>query len=281
MKVYFANSSKQAIGGGWSFLANIKKGMPDNVTEDYAEATHYFISGATMVGRDEVSQAKKDGKKIILRIDNAVRNSRNRNTGMSRMYDFAQMADQVIYQSNWALNYLFPFLKVDGAVILNGVDQDIFNRTGRGHVGANFLYSRFNRDETKNWEMARYVFSQATRAEKLAKLKIVGQFSQELINGNFDFYDGEDYEYLGIISDPKNMAKIYKNTNQLIYTYFNDCMSNTLIEALCCGCEVYDKYNMSMTGGTPEILQHYYTKGDEFFSLHRMASEYRNVMESI
>ena len=82
------------MGGGWSFMGNFAKAMKDNLT-NYEDADIYFVTSASMVERDEVQKAKNDGKKIVLRCDNIIRNSRNRNTGMSRMKDMAEMADLV------------------------------------------------------------------------------------------------------------------------------------------------------------------------------------------
>lgn len=277
MKIYLANSSQQKIGGGWSFIANFKKGMGDEITSNYSEATHYFVSGCTMVGRDEVLQARQDGKKIILRVDNAVRNSRNRNTGMSRMKDFAEWADLVVFQSYWGLDYLNEYLNIDHnrlAVILNGIDLQLFHSAqGQENI---ILYSRFNRDETKNWEVARYWFSRHGSPTQ-RKLLIVGNFSDELRNGNFDFYNGEQYEFLGAL-DAKGMAKIYRLAGKFLYTYYNDACSNSLIEALCSGCEIVGDEYYRTTGGTPEILSNYYEHGREYFSLERMCGEYREAL---
>ena len=111
MKIHLAKYEPNRIGGGWTFMRNLVKAMQEELFVDYENADIYFIASPSMVSRDEVKQAKADGKSIVLRLDNAVRNSRNRNTGMSRMFDFAQMADLVIYQSQWARDYLEPFTK--------------------------------------------------------------------------------------------------------------------------------------------------------------------------
>lgn len=274
MKVYLANSSSQKTGGGWTFLSNLKKGL-NEVTENYQESDIYFISGATMVSRDEVAQAKQDGKKIVLRVDNAVRNSRNRNTGMTRMKDFANWADLVIYQSAWAQQYLAPFLGIKGKVIVNGIDLNLFYPKSPRYDY--YLYSRFNRDETKNWEVARYWFSRRYVQKPDSKLFLVGQFSQELIDGNFDFYMGERYSYLGELSQ-ETMADLYHQCKYFIYPYFNDACSNSLIEALCSGCEIVGPPYYRQTGGAKQILTLWEWKGREYFSLERMCSEYKEAL---
>lgn len=278
MKIYLAKYEPERIGGGWSFMRNFAKAMGDDITPNYNEASIYFVSSPSMVQRDEVRKAKEDGKKVVLRLDNAVRNSRNRNTGMTRMYDIAQMADLVVYQSQWAKDYLMPFVGKDGVVIINGVDLDLYR--SRESDGNKVLYSRFNRDETKNYEVARYWYSQYQRKHTDATLFIVGQFSQELRDGNFDFYMHEDYRYLGVLS-PESMANLYFTCDKFLYTYFNDACSNSLIEALVSGCEIVGDEYYQETGGAKEIMEHFERYGRNYFSLDSMGEIYRGALAKL
>lgn len=283
MKLYLAKQEENRQGGGWSFISNLKKALP-NYLSTYEEADIYFIPSPSMVSKEEVDQAQADGKKIVLRVDNIVRNSRNRNSGMSRMKRFSEQADLIIYQSEFAKDLLTPFLKLDGPIILNSCDTEIFHDRGRQEdTTAKFIYSRVNRDETKNWEMARYVFQQESyKRGGEATLNIVGQFSPELVEYNFDFYQDEKYKYWGTMTDQASLAAIYRNSDYLIYTFWNDACSNTLIEALCCGCTIADPFNMAETGGAPEILHNFYEHGGaEYFSLERMGKEYLEAIRGI
>lgn len=266
--LYLAKYEPTRAGGGWSFQRNFAKGMGKLIT-DYNEAKIYFISGASMVERSEVEQAKKDGKKIVLRVDNALRNSRNRGTGMTRMKDFATLADLVIYQSTWARDYLKPYLGVGGPVIVNGVDKEVFYPFGNKQNI--YVYSRFNRDETKNWEIARYWYSRKQVEDPDAKLWIIGNYSPELVEYNFDFYNNENFQYWGLVS-PLSLADLLRQAKYFIYSYFADACSNSLIEAISCGCEIVDPHHFLDTGGAPDILQ------TEDLSLERMCREYREVL---
>jgi len=279
VKIYIAKQDENRHGGGWSWISNAKKALAEHLTS-YDECDIYLIPSPSMVSKEEVDKAQADGKKIVLRCDNIVRNSRNRNTGMSRMKRFAEQSDLVIYQSEFARELLMPYLKIDGAVILNSCDTNIFNPNGRQEdTTAKFIYSRVNRDETKGFEMARYTFQRENELRSgEAFLNIVGQYSQELIEYNFDFYQDEKYKYWGVITEPSTLANLYRNSDYLIYTFWNDACSNTLIEALCCGCLVADKYGMAETGGALEILTKYYDHGIEYFSLARMETEYIKAM---
>lgn len=258
MRLHIANYEPNRIGGGWSFQSNLAKGFEH--TED---SNIYFITSPSIVQRADVVQAKSQGKKIVLRLDNVIRNSRNRNTGMSRMYDFCQLADLVIYQSEWAKKFLMPFTLTDGPVILNGVDTDKFKNDNQG-ASDSYLYVRSSRDEGKQWIMAWYWF-----VNNKGTLDIVGKFSPENIEYNFDFYNHERYRFLG---EQRDMTEVYKRNKYFLYTYLNDACSNTLLEAKASGCEIIDVNGMLQTGGAPEIM------ACKDISLERMWGEYEQFL---
>lgn len=273
LKIHLAKYEPGRLGGGWTFQDNFAKGFD---LCSYDEADIYFVSSASMVTLKEVEQAFNDGKRIVMRIDNATRDSRNHRNGMGKMFDKVQLADLVIYQSNWARNFLLPFLKKDGPVILNGVDLQKFYkpRTFSWDYNSRYLYVRSSRDEGKQWIMAWYWF-----VNHIGKLDIVGKFSPDNLP-NFDFYNNEEFTFLGEQS-PENMPDIYKRNKYFLYTYLNDAMSNTAIEALCSGMKIINVYGMAKTGGMPEITRAWKYEGRDYFSLERMAKEYRKVFESV
>lgn len=275
MKIHYANYDPTRLGGGWSFTRALASQIPP---EPYETADVYFIPGASMVERADVIRAKADGKKIVLRVDNAIRNSRNRNTGMTRMYDFAQLADQVIYQSEWCREYLRPFLGKNGVVIGNGIDLEHF--IVQGINSDTILYSRYSRDDTKNYEVARYWFTRYQQQHPSAKLYIVGNFGDDIRQGNFDFYAGERFHYIGVVGYDE-MPSIYGMASKFLYTYYNDCYSNTLIEALCSGLEIVGDEYYRGTGGAKEIMETFNKYGREAFSHVLMGERYREVFESL
>lgn len=282
MKVYVDNYEPGRQGGGWSFARNFVKGMGDVITQNYKEADIFFVTSASMTTRDKVSQAKKDGKKVVLRVDNILRPSRNRGGGMTHMRDYADMADLVIYQSRDAWDRLSDYLNKVGTIILNGTDQEYFYPAKERPEVMTCLYSRYNRDETKNWEVARDYFSETSAALKgECRLLIVGQFSDELREYNFDFYNGEKFTYLGIIKDPLQLGDIYRNASFLIYPYWRDACSNTLIEALMCGLKISYPDQFFRKGSANEIHTLWDIYGDTYFGLERMCSEYKQAMEAL
>lgn len=282
MKIYLAKYDSNKLGGGWSFANNFVKALGDSHTSDYNLADIYFVTSASMVERNDVEKAKQDGKKIVLRIDNVIRNSRNRNTGMTRMKDFANWADLVIYQSVAVMKLLQPFVQAKNyKVILNAVDENIFNSNNKPTILNSYLYSRYNRDETKNWEVARDYYSKIQLNNPDATLNIVGQFSPEIIEYNFDFYNNERYKYYGVLSNKENIADLYRVSETLIYTYWQDACSNTLIEALMCGCKIDSVNNYYLLGSANEIITFYEMYGSKYFSLDRMTSEYLTAIKQL
>ncbi len=291
MRISLLNDSLQAIGGGWSFQSNLMKGLEGlghEIVDNPMVADIAVVSGVTMVTRNTINRVKDGDVKLVVRIDNIPRNSRNRNTGTSRLKEFSERADAVVWQCNWAKEYIGYFIKPKmDRIIYNGVDTNIFYPSieehdhylfdGRGRDNY-YLYSRFSRDETKNWEVAWYNYQLIQKRNKEAKLIIVGQFSPDLVDYNFDFFRGENFEYLGVIYEPKEMAKIYRSCKYLIAPYFNDAFSNTYLEALLSDMDLYEP---DMSGGTKEMLELYEQHGKEYFTLRRLAEDYEKLFKDI
>jgi glycosyltransferase involved in cell wall biosynthesis len=279
MKIYLAHFDPGHVGGGWTFQSNLAKAMPDYIS-NYDDASIYLIAGASMCDLEEVQRAKDDGKKIVLRCDNIPRNSRNRGTGMDRMKSFAEWSDLIVYQSNFCRDLLNPYLEAQNyTVIYNATDQSIFNPAGRTGSKHKYLYALSSDDETKNWEMARSAFQQLPGPKSLT---IVGKpLASKISERNFDFFMGEKVEYIGEIQQSGNMAGVYKNHDTLLFSFFNDGCSNTLIEAVCCGMDIHDCYGMLSTGGSGEIMSIFKTVGAEFFSVPRMASDYKKALDKL
>ena len=274
--IYIANSSSQRQGGGWSFISNFRKAMGDLITDDYDKADVFFIPSASMIKPELAEQAWDNGKKVILRVDNALKHSRNDGKGMARMKRMAEIADAVVYQCQWSKDYLHDFLgSPRSTIIYNGVDTDIFNPKGRTDAPKTFLYSCAAKGETKRWEWAWWRYQQIQKDNPQAFLNVTGNLSTPVLQHNLDFFQDEQYRYWGMITDPHVMAGIYRNNKYFFAVYENDCYSNTYLEALACGMELIE---VNMTGGTPELLENW-SKGIEFNGLKRMGDDYRTLLE--
>ena len=282
MKIYIANQSEQRVGGGFSFIYNLRKALDVHITQDYARADVFLVPSASMIKPELAVQAKDDGKKVILRVDNALKPSRNGGLkGMHRMLAMAKIADRVVYQCQWSKDYLHRYLgSPKSTIIYNGVDTNIFNTKGRSKafgINNKYLYSCASKGETKRWEWVWWRYQQIQIANPWAELSIAGSVSTPVQEHGFDFFQGERWRHLGTITSPHTMADYYRNNKYLFAVYENDCYSNTYLEALACGMELIET---NMTGGTPELLANW-AKGVEFNSIGRMGRDYLTLAESL
>jgi glycosyltransferase involved in cell wall biosynthesis len=177
MKVYLAAYQPERAGGGWSFQRNLAKSLGDDVTT-YDQADVYFVAGASMLKPEEAEQAKRDGKKVVLRVDNALKHSRNQGKGMDRLQRMAAVSDMVIYQCQWAKDYLGDFLgNPTSRIIYNGVDMDIFTPGDRARLnGSRYLYSCSSKGETKRWEWVWWRYQQIQKEQPEAALFNRGKY---------------------------------------------------------------------------------------------------------
>lgn len=282
MKIHLPNDSQQSLGGGWTFRDNLIKGI-NNSKEKYVdtieESDVCLITSPTMITRDTFNKMKALKKKIVLRLDNVPRNSRNRNTGISRLKEFAQASDAIVWQCQWAMDYIGHLVPYDALqrIIYNGVDTDIFNVNTKERIFGEdpvYIYSRYSRDETKRWEEAWYEYQKIHKANPKSKLIIIGRFSPENIEYNFDFFNGEQFEYLGVIDNQFRMARVLQSCDWFLASYYCDCYSNTYQEALACGVQLHVSES-TMTGGTPELLQKGVT------TLEEMTDDYINLFQEV
>ena len=291
MKVFVVGNDKEnKIGGGWSWLNNFRKGDWE-IVEDPKDCDIYLVTAVSML--DKVSQIPFE-KKVVLRVDNALLDSRNgriyglegeKITRMEAMRQIAQKADAIVYQSNWAKSYLKPFLGACGGVervIINGSDDELFNPDLGKLPKENtiYLYVRSSNHDNKGFYIAHYEFEMIHRKDPTAILWIAGRFSPENLKHNFDFFFEENYKYLGYIQDRETMALYMRSADYLLYSYFNDCSSQTLVEAYLSGLKI--KWLVgSESGGSPEIRNLINKNGREALSYRRMNQEYKKLMEEL
>ena len=304
MKIHLANQSKQGLGGGWTFMHNLVKGLElikadVQFTDDANKADIFFISSASMVkDRELVYGAKARGQKVVLRVDNIPRNSRNSNCGTTKLYDYAQVADWTIFQSEWAKAKILPLLdserdEINGnglygeggkkqfeekrsSIILNGVNTHIFTSKGdkepKVDIDERYLIVRYNRDNNKRIEEALDMFTKEWIKNKNIELWIVGQFSRDMVASHFDFYLGEKYNFKGVIENRTQLAGLMRSCDTLIYPSYSDACPNTALEARACGLHVIHNGH----AGIPEVMN-----PDLDIRLERMATEYYNLFKGL
>jgi glycosyltransferase involved in cell wall biosynthesis len=287
MKIYIPNQSKQTLGGGFVFISNLKKGILNKglIVDDWRKSDAVLIVSCTMTDRAEIRAAKDGRKKIILRIDNMPKDSRNRGTAFSRMRDYAEMADTIIFQSEWAKKYVGDWLgfnfNVDinkSKVIYNGIDPEFFYyRDNPEERAEKYIYCSFNTDENKRFPEAAYDFYlrnfEALRQQQTQpELTIVGKFDDKLREYNFDFFNKEKIKFYQPIDDRKRIGDLFRENKYMYFPAFADASPNTVAEGIACGCKILLS---NPIGGTQEVMD-YHSKNT--FTIGNMADKY---LESI
>lgn len=297
LKVYIPNNSSQEIGGGFTFRKNFSKGVAGQaeVVGCWCEADVVLIAGATMADRKEIIDAQHGGKRIVLRVDNMPKDSRNRGTAVSRMRDFALMADYIVFQSEWAKNYVGWWIKNKvkapamgviiesgkeeferNSVVHNGVDAEHFYHEGDPSMRAeNYLVVQYNRDENKRTTEAFHDFAMRARTRPEVRLKVVGKFSPDTVLYNFDLFGDEKVVYMGVVDDPGVMGDIMRSCRYFYFPAFADASSNALAEAIACGCE---PLLVNDTGGSREVIERH---KDRPHTIQEMAGEYIDIFEKL
>lgn len=281
MKIYLPRKDDAAIGGGWTFQRNFVKHAQTRAqfVSRWEDCDVFFIASPTLADKEEVRAARRAGKQIVLRVDNIVKDSRNRGTGISKMKLFSSLADVVVYQSEWAQQYA-GYICGPGTVVYNGVDKSVFTPNGdkvERHKSTVNLFVQYNRDENKRQYEAFYAHHMEQREDKDMELMLVGRFSPELVEYGFDFFDGETITYHGEIQDRALLAKIMRSCDYILYPSFADACPNTLAEALCCGCK---PKLINPIGGQAEIVRIWEEGGiDAIPSVQDMVRDYLAIFD--
>jgi glycosyltransferase involved in cell wall biosynthesis len=276
MRVYLPQIEKDRLGGGWTFVRNIHKGMQGLVdfVDQWQDCDVFFIPGVTMVERDVVEQAHAAGKPIVFRMDNIPRKSRNKR---NRVYDnvrrYAELAHTVVYQSHWAMDYCMP-MSGPGVVVYNGVDQEVFYpaKIRPGHP--RYLFAYHGKNEVKGFWLAHYLFQRWFRLKPESEFWFIYNFKSELselIDANYDFWNGEKFRHLEPVTSQVQMAELLRQCTHLIYPAFCDAAPNMVLEARACGLQVMGTLDPAWSG-VDEMLNPQLD-----ISLERMCDEYKEV----
>lgn len=287
MKIYVPNTSKQSIGGGWTFLRNLEKGLGKygvQFVDRWEDCDVILIVGVTITDPYEIEKAVLAGKKAALRVDNMPRKSRNRNnTPHERMKQLADMCELTIYQSEWSREYC-KHVAGDGTVIHNGVDEEIFYPAKQKPENDTYLFAYHGKSELKQFWLAHYYYQMVHRENPKSEFWFIYDFGRdlpELQRSNFDFWNNETYMHVPKQHSAEDMAKIMRQCTHLTCPYTVEAAPNTVLEARACGLEVVGYVRGLDTGDGMEYLstggvKEYVDLAD--ISLERMAEEYYGVL---
>lgn len=239
--------------------------------DNWQECDVVLVAGVTLVDLGEIKEAKAAGKPIVYRVGNVPRKSRNRrNTPHNRMKELAGLADIVVHQSEWSKKYCFPLVG-DGPVIYNGADPEIFSPAEKKPETERWLFAYHNKNETKNFWTAWFLFSMRFRENPNAEFWFAydfGRDDEELVNAGFDFWNGEKFRRVDRPQTPEEMADLLKQCTHYVHPAHMDACPNAVLEARSCGLEVVGAAPAELAG-TIELLD-----PNLDVSAERMAQEY-------
>lgn len=279
LKIYIPDhtNNPNPIGGGWTAKNNLIRGLGNRVelVDTLEKADILFVFSITATRTGEIEEAKKGGRKIVLRVDNIPRKSRNhRMDAVGRLKEIGALADVVIYQSNWAKMYTGYLIKNDTyKIIRNGVATEIFNTKNRNSDGYTYLYLNYNDNPNKRFDEALYWFDMAWRKDNKSHLIIGGSVPRIYLEHpeyNWDLpIRKQGVKYVGVITNQVQVAMLMKTCDFLLIPYFAEASSNTLAEGLACGLELIA---VNSEGGNIEIVEDFKKNGIR--TIQKMAEEY-------
>ena len=271
------DTDPNGIGGGLTWLRNFKKGVErlGHFVKDKGDADIALIPAPTMVSRETFEDVKKR-MPVILRVDGVPEDWRNRGTGTTRLRDFANKANAIVFQSEFSLNFMGAMLDKRGAVIVNGVDFSIFSPSGdeaplpKGEP--RILHVMWRQDPNKRPEEVIESFRAAWIVDKKATLILVGRYPKDWATYNFGFFNGERYIHIESARE-QELAKIMRACDVMWYPSYSDTCPNTVLEALACGLTV-ERYNE--VGGVKELVERGVPD-----SIQEMAKQYVSLFEMV
>ncbi len=264
MRIHIPYISDQNIGGGYTFYRNFVKAIAQtNLDIEIVSASEQhdilFSFSPTTVDGETIERSKKMGAKFVLRMDGVPEDSRNSGKGTRRLVEYSLKADRIIYQSDFIRDTVGMILKNNGvesphSTIQNGVDLDVYRPDGPkiGYKGSpKILHVAYRKDANKRYEEVVAMYREFFSRNKEANLLLMGRYPTEWMTYNMGFFNGENYQRLGIITDDAAKSSMMRSADVFFYPSFADPAPNVVLEALASGLPIlYNAY-----GGVKEMVK--------------------------
>lgn len=288
MVIYVPSSKRDGIGGGLTFTRHFKtiaEKLGHRVIDCPAHARWEvcLVTAPTLVTRGEFRTALQFPGKVVLRVDGVPEDWRNKGTGWPRLRDFAKYADEIVYQSQFIRDTVGRFIKrEEGKIIYNGTDTKTFRKKGAKFDkfgNPSIIHVNYRKDPNKRWDEVIVKFREFKLDNPTATITFVGNYPEKIKEYHFGMLDYEcrkDWQYLGIIKNRQELAKILRSGDFFAWPSFADPMPNTLLEALHCGLKPVWTCDY---GSTNEIINLFESGFD--FGRERMVKEYLALFESL
>ena len=171
----------------------------------------------------------------------------NRNVALNRA---ASQADLVIFISKYSQQshrQLYGNLKSKNVVILNQVDDCVFNKISKSYKPTEkFVWTA----SVSNWARHEKRFNSMMDFAKLLNKDSVLQ-----LIGNCDMDVPSNVLRLGYMKNPMEMAEVLLDSHAFVNFSYRDAASKTVCQAVNCGLPVLYA-DSGGTGGTGEIVKH-------------------------
>lgn len=292
INVYLPNDSRKQIGGGWTFKRNFQKGAKQTnklqIVDSVDNADISLIVGASMILPETFTKVKEKTK-VVLRVDGVPELWRNHRHTWDRFKYYFKKADGIVYQSGFVESTTGLWLKQltgskAGVIIMNGVDKDIFKPEGDSEMftgSPRYLNVNSRKDPNKRIEEVIHYYREKKLKNPDAFMVFVGKYPTYLRENDFGLYDykqGKDWVYLGMVENLEYLAKIMRGADKFLFPSFADPCPNVLIEAL----HVMGEDNIELVnevGGTLDIALAWRDNYD--FSLENMANNYYDYFSNL
>jgi len=262
MKVYIPNVSKTEIGGGWTFLRNLKKAsekLDDLEIVNSSETPDVlFAFSPTTIDGETIQKYKAKGIPFVLRLDGVPEDSRNSGKGTRRLVEYAKEADYIVYQTRFVQETLGKILhnlgvEAPGKVVYNGVDTEVFTPKGpkmpfEGKL--KILHVNYRKDNNKRVEEVVQMYRELWTERHDTNLILMGRYPTEWVQYGMGLFAGEKYQTVGVVTDEKYKAMIMRSCDVLFYPSYADPAPNVVLEAMASGLPIiYNWY-----GGVAEMV---------------------------
>lgn len=250
-------------GGPGSFAENLRKYVPRLTNNKYKIVDHdaptvKFIISVAFLNTDTMRAAKTrdpnikfiqrmDGLPFVsfLGDDSGQQPGEIQKCVMDAMIGNYNMADLIVWQSQWAREQWQPFVDVTkkNVVIYNGVDLEIFNTNG------NFMALPGNKTKIlhSNWSIFPHkrvdILFDAIKNFPAVDFHCVGNYETIETAQTFQkFTEFPNATYYGPVKVPKQLVNLYRAVDAILFTSEHEGSPNVCLEAMACGCPIiYNK----------------------------------------
>jgi glycosyltransferase involved in cell wall biosynthesis len=164
-------------------------------------------------------------------------------------------ADYIVWQSNHCREMWKEYVNTDrGTIIHNGVDLDVFRRTGDVYSFPGSVEHILCVNYSTFPHKRRDILDQIIAKNQAMKFHIVGHYidAMDLDIEKAHWSQFHNVDYLGpILNNPGALASLFRGATCLLFTSEMEGSPNTVLEATACGCPII--YN-AKANVVPEIL---------------------------